>query len=259
MLSSPGFSLTRRLRAGETVYSGWCGLSSPIVAELVGREGFPAVTLDGQHGLWDTASTVAAVAAIRQGGCAPVVRVPVGEFATISRALDFGAEGTIAPMINTEADARTYVSFAKFPPVGERSWGPHRATTLADMPDQKVYLREANDLTVTFAMIETRTALDNCEAIAATPGIDALFLGPADLSIALSNGANVDPMASDVDRELDRITAAAHKAGKIMGAYCHTAERALALAKRGVRFIAVGSDMGFLRAGAAAALKTLKG
>ena len=125
---------------------------------------------------------------------------------------------------------------------------------LADMPDQKVYLREANALTVTFAMIETRTALDNLEAIAATPGIDGLFLGPADLSIALSNGANVDPMAGEVDRELDRITAAAHKAGKIMGAYCHNAERAVALAKRGVRFLAVGSDMGFLRAGAAAAL-----
>jgi len=253
------FSLARRLRAGETVYSGWCGLPYPIVAELVGREGFPAVTLDGQHGLWDTASVLAAVAAIRQAGAAPIVRIPVGEFASVSRALDFGAEGIIAPMINTPADARAYVSFAKFPPLGERSWGPHRATTLTDMPDQKVYLREANDLTVTFAMIETRTALENVEAIAATPGIDALFLGPADLSIALSNGANVDAMASDVDREIDRITAAASKAGKIMGAYCHTAERAAALAKRGVHFLAVGSDMGFLRAGAAAALKVLKG
>jgi 4-hydroxy-2-oxoheptanedioate aldolase len=162
-------------------------------------------------------------------------------------------------MINTVADARAYVSFAKFPPVGERSWGPHRATTLAGIADQKAYLREANDLTVTFAMIETRTALDNCEAIAATPGIDGLFLGPADLSIALSNGANVDPMAAEVDREIDRIAAAAKKSGKIMGAYCHTAERAVALAKRGVRFLAVGSDMGFLRAGTAAALKAVKG
>jgi len=93
---------------------------------------------------------------------------------------------------------------------------------------------------------------------AATPGIDALFLGPADLSIALSNGADVDPMSLQVDRELDRIMGAAHKAGKVMGAYCHSAERAAALAKRGVRFLAVGSDMSFLRAGAAAAIKALK-
>ena len=161
-------------------------------------------------------------------------------------------------MINTPADARAYVSFAKFPPLGERSWGPHRATTLANMAAQKVYLREANALTDTFAMIETKTALDNVEAIAATPGIDALFLGPADLSIALSNGADVDPMSPQVDRELDRIMGAAHKAGKVMGAYCHSVERATALAKRGVRFLAVGSDMSFLRAGAAAALKALK-
>jgi 4-hydroxy-2-oxoheptanedioate aldolase len=258
-MSLPGFSLADRLRAGTTVYSGWCGLPYPIVAELVGREGFPAVTLDGQHGLWDVASIVAAVAAVRQGGAAPVVRVPVGDFAGVSRALDFGAEAIIAPMINTPADAKAFAAAAKFPPVGERSWGPHRATTLAGIADQKDYLRDANACTVTFAMIETRTALANLDAIAGTAGIDALFLGPADLSIALSDGRTVDPMATAVDSELDRILAAASRAGKIVGAYCHTAERAVALAKRGVRFIAVLSDMAFLRSGAAATLKALKG
>src|SRR5438094_23403 len=259
MTTEAAFSLAGRLKAGEIVHSGWCGLPAPIVAELVAREGFPAVTLDSQHGLWDTASIISGIAQVRQGGAAAIVRIPVGEFASVSRTLDFGAEGIIAPMINTAEDARAYVSFAKFPPLGERSWGPHRATTLTNISDQKVYLRTANDLTVTFAMIETRTALDNMEAIAATPGIDALFLGPADLSIALSNGADVDPMSREVDRELDRIMRAASSAGKIMGAYCHSAERAVALAKRGVRFLAVGSDMGFLRAGAAAALKVVKG
>src|SRR6476646_2682851 len=193
MTTQPAFSLARRLRAGETVYSGWCGLPSPIVAELVGREGFPAVTLDGQHGLWDTASVLAAVAQVRQGGAAPIVRIPVGDFATVSRALDFGAEGIIAPMINTVEDARAFVSVAKYPPTGERSWGPHRAMMLGNIPDQKTYLREANELTVTFAMIETRTALANLDAIAAIEGIDALFVGPSDLSIALHNGADVEP------------------------------------------------------------------
>src|SRR5499427_10222069 len=195
------FTLARRLKAGETVYTGWCGLPYPLLPEIIAREGFSAVTIDGQHGLWDTAAIVAGVAAVRQGGAAPVVRVPVGGFASISRALDFGAEGIIAPMINTEADARALAGFAKFPPIGERSWGPHRATTLAGLTDQSIYLREANDHIITLAMIETRTALDNVEAIAATPGIDALFLGPADLSIALSKGANVDPMSGEVDRE----------------------------------------------------------
>lgn len=256
---SESFSLASWLRSGETVFSGWCALAVPLLTEVIAREGYRAVTVDMQHGLWGISETVQAVAAIRQGGGAPVVRVPLGDFATASRALDFGAEGIISPMINTVADARAFVSASKYPPLGERSWGPHRATMLAGLTDQKVYLAEGNTQTVTFAMIETRTALDNLAAIAATPGIDALFLGPADLSIALSQGATVDPMSADVDRELDRIAEAARKAGKIMGAYCHTAERAAALAKRGIRFLAVGSDLGFLRSGAAAALKALKG
>src|SRR5262249_12482043 len=156
MTPASAFSLARRLKAGETVHSGWCGLPAPIVAELVGREGFPAVTLDSQHGLWDTASLLAGIAQGRQAGAAAIVRLPVGDLPHVRTALAFGAEGIMPPLINTVAEARAYVSFAKFPPIGERSWGPHRATTLANMPDQKVYLREANALTVTFAMIETK-------------------------------------------------------------------------------------------------------
>ena len=252
------FTLARRLRAGETVFSGWCGLPYPIVAETFGREGFTAVTLDAQHGLWDVSALVAGVAAVRQAGAAPLVRIPVGDFALVSRALDFGAEGIIAPMINTQAEARAFAAAAKYPPIGERSWGPHRATALAGLSDQTVYLREANDHVVTLAMIETRVALGNLEAIVGTPGIDGIFLGPSDLSLALSDGTSLDPLSADVERELDRMLAAAQKAGKMTGAYCHSTERALALAKRGVRFLAVMSDIAMLRAGAAAALKVLK-
>lgn len=252
------FSLARRLRAGETVFTAWCGLASPLVAEALAREGFAAVTVDQQHGLWDTAATVSAIAAIHHAGAAPIVRVPLAQFPTVSRVLDFGAEGVIAPLINTPADARAFAAAAKFPPLGERSWGPHRAMTLGGMSDPKAYLREANDLTITIAMIETRAALDNLDAILATPGIDAIFVGPSDLSIALSNGTVLDPHSADVERALDQIVAAAQKAGKVPGAYCQNAERAVALARRGFRFCAVGSDLQFLRAGAAEQVKTLK-
>jgi 4-hydroxy-2-oxoheptanedioate aldolase len=252
------FSLARRLKAGETVFTGWCPLPYPIVAETLAREGFVAVTIDQQHGLWDTASTLTGIAAIRQGGAAPIVRIPVGGFATASRVLDFGAEGVIAPMINTVEDARAFVSAAKYPPVGERSWGPHRAMTLGDVPDMATYLRDANGLVVTIAMIETRTALANLDAIAATDGIDALFVGPSDLSIALTDGATLDPHSALVERELDRVVAAARKANKIPGLYCANAERALFAAKRGFRFLAVGSDLSFLRAGTAAQIKALR-
>jgi 4-hydroxy-2-oxoheptanedioate aldolase len=255
----PTFSLARRLRAGETVFTGWCAMASPLVTEALAREGFSAVTIDQQHGLWDTAATVNAIAAIHAAGAAPIVRVPLAQFPTASRVLDLGAEGVIAPLINTPADARAFVAAAKYPPLGERSWGPHRAMTLGGMSDPKAYLREANELTVTIAMIETRTALDNLDAILATPGIDAIFVGPSDLSITLSDGTVLDPHSADVERALDTIVAAAQKAGKIPGAYCQNAERAVALARRGFRFCAVGSDLQFLRAGAAEQIKTLRG
>ncbi len=107
-------------------------------------------------------------------------------------------------------------------------------------------------------MIETPTALGNVEAIAATPGIDALFVGPYDLSTALSGGTAQDVQAPDVERAINRICQAATKAGKIPGIYCRDAERAHALAKRGFRFITIGSDHGIVREGAAALVKALK-
>ena len=253
------FTLARRLRAGEIVYCGWCALGSPIVAEALAREGFTAVSIDQQHGLWDVAATVTGIGAIHAAGSAPIVRVPHGDFAMVSRALDMGAEGIIAPMINTVEDARKFVAVAKFPPVGERSWGPNRAMMLGDFADQKAYLRDANDRTVTLAMIETRTAMGNIDAIAATPGIDVLFVGPSDLSITLSDGAVLDPLSKEVEARLVEVVAAAKKAGKVAGLYCGNAARAAAMAKRGFNFLAVGSDLGFLREGAAPHLKTLKG
>jgi 4-hydroxy-2-oxoheptanedioate aldolase len=233
-MAIPAFSLAKKLHAGETVYSGWCGLPYPLVAETLARDGFAAVAIESQHGLWDVGGILNGIAAVRQGGGAPIVRVPLN-------------------------DARAFAAAAKFPPIGERSWGPHRAMTLGGVSDMGTYLREANDNIITLAMIETRTSLQNFEAIITTPGIDGFFLGPSDLSIALSDGKTVDPLSKEVEGHLDTLIAGAQKAKKIPGAYCHSAERAAALAKRGVKFLAVSSDLSMLRAGAAAALKVLKG
>ena len=255
----PAFEVARRLRAGETVYAGWCSLASPVVAETVARDGFSAVVLDMQHGLWDTGSIIAAIGAVHHAGATPVVRVPLNDFAFVSRALDFGAEAIIAPMINTATDARQFAAVAKFPPLGERSWGPQRAMTLQGKTGSVDYLREANDGTLTLAMIETAMALAQVDSVAATPGIDALFIGPYDLSTALSGGKAQDVAAPEVESAIDQICAAARAAGKIPGIYCTNAERARALAKRGFRFITVGSDLAYLREGLAAQVKALKG
>jgi 4-hydroxy-2-oxoheptanedioate aldolase len=252
-------SLARRLRAGETVYSAWTTLASPLVVEAMAREGFAAVNLDSQHGMWDVASIIAGIAAVRAGGAAALVRVPLEDFALASRALDLGAEAIIAPMINNAADAKRFASAAKYPPLGERSWGPVRAMMLQGASAPTDYLREANDGTLTMAMIETPAALKNVAEIAGTPGIDCLFIGPYDLATSLSAGKAQDIFASEVERAVDAICAAAVKAGKIPAIYCRDAARALAMAKRGFKFIAVHSDLNLLREGTAGLLKALKG
>jgi 4-hydroxy-2-oxoheptanedioate aldolase len=121
------------------------------------------------------------------------------------------------------------------------------------------YMREANEGTLTLAMIETATALGNVDAIAATSGIDALFVGPYDLATALSSGAAQDVQAPQVEQAIDRIGAAAKKAGKIPGIYCRDAESAVAMARRGYRFIIAGNDQTTLRAATLAQLKALQG
>jgi 4-hydroxy-2-oxoheptanedioate aldolase len=232
---------------------------SPVVAESIAREGFAAVVLDAQHGLWDTAALIAGVGGLHHAEATPVVRVPLNDFALVSRALDFGAEAIIAPMINNAADARQFVVAAKYPPLGERSWGPIRAMALQAPRTAPVdYMREANDGTLTLAMIETATALGNVDAIAATDGIDALFVGPYDLSTALSSGAAQDMQAPQVEQAIDKICAAAKKAGKIPAIYCRDVAGALALARRGFRFIVAGNDLTTLREATVAQLKGLK-
>ena len=258
-MTAAGFSLARRLRAGETVYTAWCALASPIVAENVAREGFTCVVLDQQHGMYEMASTVAAIGPVRHAGASPVVRIPLNDFASASRALDVGAEAVIAPMINNLEQARRFVGAMKYPPVGERSWGPARAAALAGIAELKDYFRDANGMTLALAMIETREAMENVAAIAGTDGIDGLFVGPFDLSIALSNGGVLDPFSKEVEAALDVILAAAAKHRKIAGIYTANAEVALNAAKRGFRFIAVGGDLAYLRAGAGAQLKALGG
>jgi len=233
-------------------------IGSPVVAETIAREGFAAVVLDAQHGLWDVSSLVAGAGAVNHAGAAPIVRVPHNDFALVSRALDFGAEAIIAPMINDADDAGRLAAAAKYPPVGERSWGPIRAMPLQGYSAPVDYLREANSGTLAFAMIETAAALANVEAIAATPGIDALFVGPYDLATALSSGKAQDVQAPAVEQAIDRICTAAKTAGKIPGIYCRDAESAVAMAKRGFRFVVAGNDLTTLRGATVAQLKALK-
>lgn len=248
-------SLASHLKEGRPAFSAWCGLPEPAISGYLAREpGFDAAVLDMQHGVIDFLAATRAIPLIAAAGKAALGRIPVGDFATASRLLDAGASGIIAPMVNTVEDARRFVSFAKFPPQGERSWGPHPALTLTGLAFPQ-YFHGANDFLITFAMIETREALDRVDDILAVDGLDALFIGPSDLSIGLSRGTALEPMGAEVDKAIDHALTRARAAGKLAGIYAPTGERAGDFARRGYNFIAVGSDIAFLRNGAAAMLK----
>ena len=250
-------ALSHRIRSGSPVLSAWCGIPEPAVAGLLARESFDAVTLDMQHGAVDLSGALRALPLIAAAGKPALVRIPVGEFATASRVLDAGVSGLIAPMINTVEDARLFGSFVKYPPLGERSWGPHAALALTGLPPGD-YLAQANGFCLSFAMVETRESLGLVDDILAATGLDGIFLGPSDLSIALSGGAGLDPMMAEVDHALDHAFARARAAGKLIGVYAGTGERASQFLGKGFDLVAVASDTVMLRSGAQAILKAAR-
>ncbi len=251
-------SFPDRLRANAPLLTAWCGMPDPSVAGLLAREAFDAVVLDMQHGSIDFAASVQAVQLIAAAAKPALVRIPVGDFATASRLLDAGASGVIAPMINTIEDARRFASFMKFPPVGERSWGAYGALSLSGL-EPGDYLQQANGLTVSFAMVETREALNIIDDILAVPGIDGVFIGPSDLSIALSGGRGLDPAGAEVEKALDHALARVKAAGKLAAIYAVSGARAVELSRKGFHMVSIGTDISMLKAGAQAALAAARG
>ncbi|MGL5115622.1 MAG: HpcH/HpaI aldolase family protein [Beijerinckiaceae bacterium] len=246
-----------RLKSGPAAYAAFCGFPDATVPEIMVREGFDAAIIDQQHGAFDYSLSVQAIANVALAGKASIVRVPVGGFPMASRMLDAGANAIIAPMINSVADARQLVQFTKFPPMGERSWGPHRALALGGM-SMKDYLATANSFSLTIAMIETRAALTALDDILAIDGLDGVFVGPSDLSIALTNGATVDQLHPEVDKALDHIAARAKAHGKFASAFCGDGKRAVEVVAKGFKFVSIGTDNLLLRAGCKAALDAAK-
>jgi len=256
MLIDPSFP--DRLRSGSPVLAAWCGLPEPSIPGLLAREAFDAVVVDMQHGAIDFAASLKAVPLVAAAGKPALVRIPVGDFAAASRCLDAGVSGVIAPMINTIEDARRFAGFMKFPPVGERSWGPHGALALSGLQPGD-YFRKANALTVSFAMVETRESLAIIDDILAVPGIDGIFIGPSDLSIALSEGRDLDPASAEVEEAIEFALSRARAANKVAAIYAASGSRAAELARKGFHMVSIASDTALLRAGAQAALGAARG
>jgi 4-hydroxy-2-oxoheptanedioate aldolase len=241
--------LARDLGAGSGVVTAWIGANDAAVADALAREAFDAVTLDMQHGGVDFVGATRAIVAVALAGKPTIVRIPIGDFACASRLADAGAAAIIAPMINGADDARRFAEFLKFPPLGRRSWGPRAALALSGLIGP-AYLHSANAMTLAIAMIETREALSALDEILAAPGIDGTFVGPFDLSIALSDGSIVDPSGAEVEAALSRILERARAHGKFAGLFCPDGARAKAALARGFALCSASTDLNMLRAAA---------
>jgi 4-hydroxy-2-oxoheptanedioate aldolase len=252
-------TLAQRLRAGETIFTAWSGIPDSVTIETVARTGFEAVTLDMQHGAHHEDSVARGVLPILHAEKHAVVRIPVGRFDMASRALDFGAEAVIAPMINSVDDARRFAAAMKYPPVGERSWGPTFGLPRRHKkPELKAWLKGANADTVSFAMIETRAALEALDGILGTPGIDGIFVGPSDFSIAWTNGGTVDSTLEDMMETVASIAERTRKAEKYAAIYIMDPAIAGRMVTMGYRLLAMGSEHGLIALGSKSLLADIR-
>jgi len=249
--------LRQRLDRGDTLLCAWMSGNDPANAEILVREGFDTALFDLQHGTCDFIGATLGIAAVALAGKPALARIPVGEFQTASRLLDAGAAAIVAPMINSAAEALAFAQFVKYPPLGARSWGPARAVMLSGLtPD--AFFAEANHTQLAIAMIETRAALADLEQILATPGIDGVLVGPADLSLALSNGVELAPDGEAVIAAMTHIAARAHAHGKLAAAFGLHAANAKLLRSLGYNLVSISTDAGLLRLGARAELEQLR-
>lgn len=237
--------------------TGWVTIPDPMVASVVAREEVDAVTIDLQHTAIGLHDVVRLLPAIHAEGKPMLTRIPVGDFALASRLIDLGTSAVIAPMINTVDDARQLAAFCKYPPLGQRSWGAFNAVPLSGLTPGDYFL-QANGMAKTFAMIETREAMDALDDILSVNGIDGVFVGPADLSIALSGAKAPDPGGALVTDAIRQIIARAKNAGKSFAIFAHTATRAKEFVGMGADLVAVESDAAMLRAGIRAAVSTAR-
>jgi 4-hydroxy-2-oxoheptanedioate aldolase len=236
---------------GGCALNAWLMSPAPVQAELLAALDWDAITLDMQHGPIDYADAISLLQAISSSSATPMARVPANEPSAIGRLLDAGVYGVICPLVNTAADARALVSACRYPPAGVRSFGPQRAVAYAGDD----YVREANGTVIAIAQIETVEAVANLDGILATPGLDAIYVGSADLAFSMGKEPAIDftdPETIDVHR---RIVAAARRHGVRVGLYATAAPDVRVCLDWDADFITLGTDHALLL-GAAASLKS---
>lgn len=249
-------NLKQRLKQGETLHGCWLNLGSSLTAEIVGQAGFDWVLIDLEHGAGSERDVLYQLQALEHTPTAALVRVESSEPQRIHRILDMGAEGIMCPKINNGAEARKVVSGLHYPPHGNRGVAKMvRATGFAQNFDS--YYQQSRDTILGIVQIETVEVLNHLDDVAATDGVDVLFIGPADLSMELGIFGQFDhPRFKEA---LQETVNAAQKAGKATGILFFNPAEYQRYHDLGIRFIACGADATFVADGARALAKKLDG
>ena len=243
-----------RWSAGEPAFAAWLLLESPGSAEIVAAAGFDAAVIDLQHGHATLEDLPHLVAAIERTPAVPFIRASWNAPSELMRALDLGVRGVICPMVGSPTEAEAFVAACRYPPAGTRSYGPLHAA-FGQGGEQT---GAANDAILLFAMIETVDGLANVDAIAATPGLDGLLVGPSDLSLATGLETFADLTDPALLAALDTIMDAANRHGIQPGIHAPAPPRAAEMAARGFRFISCVVDADLLGEAAAIALRVTR-
>ncbi len=242
-------------REGGAAVNGWLAIPSGVSAEAMAHQGWDSLTIDMQHGLVDYTNALPMLQGISTTDTVPLARVPWLEPGIIMKALDAGAYGIICPMVNSREDAERFVGACRYAPDGYRSFGPTRALLYAG-PD---YPEHANRTVLAIAMIETRAALDNLEAILGTPGLDGVYIGPADLALSLGHKPKFDHTEPELLAPIERILGAAKAHGVVPGIHCGSAAYAKRMIDLGFQLVTLLSDQRLLVAAAKAIVEELRG
>lgn len=239
---------------GGAVVNGWLSIPSSFSAEVMAHQGFDSLCIDMQHGVVDYQVAVTMLQAISTTSVIPLARVPWNDPPRLMKILDAGAYGVICPMINNRAQAEAFVRACKYPPSGSRSFGPIRAKYYSGAD----YHEHANDELLLIPQIETAEALENLDEILDVPGIDAVYVGPSDLAMALGSQPRLGQNDGPVVEAKKRIVATCNRHGVPAGIHTPSAEVAQKMIADGYRFVTIASDDRFLSAKAAAEVTALR-
>lgn len=243
--------------SGKAAVCGWLLLPDSLTAEIMANQGYDMVTIDLQHGLLDYQQALCMLQAMNGTTAVPFARVPWLDPAIIMKLLDAGILGIICPMVNDAEDARRLASYMRYPPIGERSFGPARAGFIVDPS----YGKKANDFIQCFAMIETAEGYRNIEEIVQVDGIDGVYIGPMDLTLGLFGNdlpIGIDREEPEVLEAIEKILTVAHGAGKKAGIHCGTPEYAARMTELGFDMVAISTDLAMFSSASSTALEATR-